>query len=165
MQRFAGPGLTPAVYADYLRRQWQLHAVMEAALAPWVPPDWVRLRLVKASWLAQDLAALGSTLPPPRKPVWPEPTQASKALGALYVLEGATLGVQVVARRAPGVTAGARRFLDGYGPHTGAAWREFLSVLESTPADAHASLCRAAVETFDAFLVLFSEAVHEPSLV
>jgi heme oxygenase len=165
MNLFTGPALTRAVYADYLNRQWQVHSVMEAALAPWVPPGWVQSRLVKVAWLTQDIAAIGSNLPVRRSLAWSVPTEATEALGAMYVLEGATLGVQIVARRAPEVTASARRFLDGYGPHTGARWREFLVALEAVPSPAHAQVCRAAVDTFDAFQALFSEAVHEPTAV
>jgi len=159
---FTRPGLTSAVYADYLGRQWQLHTVMEPELERWAPPGWAQLRLVKAAWLAQDLAALGLEPPPRRALAWPAPTQATAALGAMYVLEGATLGVQIVARRAPQVTTAARRFLDGYGQHAGVLWREFLVVLEAVPDPRQAEVCRGAIDTFDAFLALFSEPVYEP---
>lgn len=55
--------------------------------------------------------------------------------GCLYVLEGATLGGQVILRhleRALGLDAchGAR-FFNGYGEHTGAMWKSFRSALAS----------------------------------
>jgi heme oxygenase len=162
MITFTGPSLTRAVYADYLGRQWQLHAAMEAELGRWAPPGWAQTRLIKVGWLAQDLAVLGLDPPPQRALAWPAPTQATAALGAMYVLEGATLGVQIVARRAPQVTAAARRFLDGYGGCTGARWREFLGALEGVPGSDWDEVCRGALDTFDAFLALFSEPAHEP---
>ena len=61
---------------------------------------------------------------------------AAKALGCLYVLEGATLGGVLIARHVRASLgfdgdAGSAFYL-GYGPRTGAMWRGFCGVLNHT---------------------------------
>ena len=79
----------------------------------------------KLTWLEEDLASLRA----------PEPTvveahyslvDASAAFGAVYVVEGATLGGQVIARQVMPALSGERgcRFFTGYGTDTGVRWRE-----------------------------------------
>lgn len=78
-------------------------------------------------------------------------------LGALYVLEGSTLGGQVILRNLrPQLglspeTGG--RFFSSYGADVGAMWRGFLAVLEQHGGEAAAeqAIVRGAVETFSAF--------------
>jgi len=76
------------------------------------------------------------------------------ALGALYVLEGATLGGQVIERhvsRAVGVTACAGgSYFHGHGERTGDMWRAFGGAL-SAWVDHHGqseSIVRGAVDCF-----------------
>lgn len=147
-------------YARYLACQWQLHQPLEAALAPQLPPDWGRERLVKTAWLEQDLHALGKPLPEPYRGGTP-PTGAAAALGVLYVLEGATLGLHVVTRRLPAdhpAFRGAGRFMAAYGAQTGPRWNAFLRVLGGVPAVDWAAATNAAVATFAAFLDVFDSA-------
>lgn len=80
----------------------------------------------KLSWLDDDLAVLGAG---------PRATQtryalpdSSAAFGAVYVVEGATLGGQVIARQViPALALSPEkgcRFFSGYGAETGDRWRE-----------------------------------------
>lgn len=59
-----------------------------------------------------------------------------EALGALYVLEGSSLGGRMILRAvaARGAETGDLAFLDPYGARTGERWREFLQDLEDAPA-------------------------------
>lgn len=87
----------------------------------------------KVSWLMEDLRALGyseeaiSQLP--RCVDTPAPTTLAQALGCLYVIEGSTLGGQVICRevaRRLGISTGdGAMFFAGYGQETGRRWREF----------------------------------------
>jgi heme oxygenase len=55
------------------------------------------------------------------------------ALGSLYVVEGSTLGGQVIARAlkdAPWLPPGGLSYFDPYGARTGAMWRAFRSFLD-----------------------------------
>ncbi len=144
-------------YADYLARHWRVHALLEARLRPWVQAEWVAQRLVKHEALAADLASLAYPLPTALAEV-PPIASFSAALGSMYVLEGATLGLSMVSRRLPeghpALTV-AGRFMSAYGEHTGARWGEFLRALEVVDRAEWDVVCRAAVATFGAFLLAF----------
>lgn len=91
----------------------------------------------KSAWLRQDLAFLGIDLKQqnqlPRCSQLPQPRSMAAALGVMYVLEGATLGGQVILRMidknlqlsAPGGANFQAGFHAGYGPHTGSMWMSF----------------------------------------
>jgi heme oxygenase len=159
MQAFSSGAPTQRAYADYLRRQFDLHVVLEAALKMWVPPEWVSQRLVKAQWLQSDLRALG--LDTDARPVeCPAIRSQGAAFGVLYVLEGSTLGLQMVRHRfqqAHPALDTAGRFLQGYGTDTGRQWRSFVERLETLPAEAWPEALVASSAAFATFHQLFSE--------
>ena len=163
MAAFSAEQMPVAVYGRYLQLQWRLHAPLERALAPWLPPEAAALRLRKCEWLLQDLQALGES---PAEPLAAPGTVTSwaQALGVLYVLEGSTLGLQVVRKQAqqqhPALQQ-ATRFMLGYGPDTGRRWREFLAQLEALEEAGWPAAAAAAVSTFDHFLQGFSGASLE----
>lgn len=114
----------------------------------------------KAHLLADDLVALG--VPAHELPALPRCTDlpalpsVAHALGCLYVLEGATLGGQIIARQLATVTGRTvgdeRAFFSGYGPQTGTMWRSFgigLAAYAITP-EREAAVLTAAKETFRA---------------
>jgi heme oxygenase (biliverdin-IX-beta and delta-forming) len=65
-------------------------------------------------------------------PVFPAIGTKAEAVGALYVVEGSTLGGRKIlqALRCQGVSTDDLHFLDPYGKETGARWRTFLRILE-----------------------------------
>lgn len=111
--------------------------------------------------LLADLASLGldrqaiARLPRwvPRRGL----TSAAALLGALYVLEGSTLGGVQIARalgeRMGGETGEGRRFFLGRGDRNGVMWAEFVERLEAVSADLEAAgqAIDAAVATFEEF--------------
>jgi heme oxygenase len=122
----------------------------------------------RIDWLRRDLADLAAQHPPtgpthptpttlPTDTVWHLATAASIA-GTLYVIEGSTLGGQVIARRvqaALGVDAArGARFFNGWGEVTGQKWQDYWQFATSIcgPADEAmtASAAVAAVATFNA---------------
>ncbi len=116
---------------------------------------------LKTDLIARDLVALGVSaheLPTlPRCSDLPALPDVAHALGCLYVLEGASLGGQIIARQlaaGPGVTADSGgAFFSGYGPETGQMWRSFgigLAAYATTP-ECEARIVTAARETFRAF--------------
>lgn len=130
------PDLTLARYLRMLERfhgfwrRWQPAMTGMTAIAPLMTG---RTRLDS---LEADLAALGRTPSQisalPMIPSLPAIDGAGGALGSLYVMEGSTLGGQLVARhldRLLGLApdSGARYFA-GYGAETGARWREFRAI-------------------------------------
>jgi heme oxygenase len=87
--------------------------------------DWPRRR--RAHRYAEDLAALGAP-PALAGPALPPVAGTDEALGALYVLEGATLGGTFIDRhlRSLAPLAGVRlRAFSPYGADTGAMWHAY----------------------------------------
>jgi heme oxygenase len=110
----------------------------------------------KSELLGCDLRALGE-LDPFSLPLCrdlPDPTSVAAAFGCAYVMEGATLGGQIVSRSLKahlGITPErGGRFFHGYGTETATMWRAFgvsLSTFEQTLADRE-PIVVAAIDTF-----------------
>lgn len=115
----------------------------------------------KSALLATDLRTLGvcreSLHHLPCMPRCPALSTLPQAYGCLYVLEGATLGGQIIARhlnKTLGLDAGnGAAFFNSYGSEIGRMWREFGDTVT-----AHAALRRdedqiitSACETFAGF--------------
>ena len=86
----------------------------------------------KSPLLERDLEALGILDEVRKLPAWtdiPSTANAAEAFGSIYVMEGATLGGQVITRHLKehlGLTpekGGA--FFNSYGPMVGPMWKEF----------------------------------------
>lgn len=134
-----------ASYRALLARFWGFHRAWEdAAEAAIGDPAFFRPRR-KVDLIARDLSALG--LAPsainalPLSPPLPMPTSAA-AYGALYVVEGSTLGGAVIARLAErrlGLTLETGcAYFRAYGAATGAMWtalRARLLAMSSPVAD------------------------------
>lgn len=135
----------PPSRALYLRHAaamlgWLVPLERRLRRARWPRPLEVRRRLTKSRALVIDLLAGGldtrDIMALPRCPALPRLDRASRRYGALYVLEGSTLGGQVLARRfAPHVGDLPLAGLRGYGRDTGRMWRIFCATLERIGAD------------------------------
>ena len=143
--------LLAALYGFYRPLEDDLAAtVREIAALQWA-------QRVKLPLLALDLHALGLRSADlhglPACTDLPGVATRARALGCLYVLEGSTLGGQVlqrmVAARFGAPVADALRFLRSYGQEVGARWRSFLCCLEGLPHGPPAAQAEAAArETF-----------------
>lgn len=100
-------------------------------------------------WLDADLAALG--LAPPAAVRAPALGDEASALGALYVVEGSTLGGRVILRHLDRLGLQPARYFSGYGEATGAMWKGFVTRLEAAPAAAAPAIVAGASLTFDHF--------------
>lgn len=167
--RLMAPDLTRDEYRVLLARLFGHHAPAEAALgaAAQLLPAALGLprRLRRTGLLAADLVALGMAAP--RIAGLPRCQDhairsAAEAWGLLYVLEGATLGGQVIARHlaltlglGPQDGAGA---LVPHGAETGALWRGFKQALDEAAEDpdfdseATIEAARRAFGTLDAWV-------------
>jgi heme oxygenase len=115
-------------------------------------------RRSKLAWLDADLALLGDTSAEPSPSI--ALRDGSEAFGAVYVVEGATLGGQVIARRvmpalALSPDAGCRYF-SGYGAATRERWLETRDaigahVVSLESPDGISRMIAAAKETFALF--------------
>lgn len=122
---------------------------MGAALASVEGLDYDARRKVPA--LRRDLAVLGVAPEGERLAVPPRLDSVPQALGFQYVLEGSTLGGQVIRRDAQawGLGLEGLGFFDVYGPETGNRWRSFRLLLEQWCADAADEAARGACGGFD----------------
>ena len=123
----------------------------------------------KLPLLATDLRALGRAPDHidrlPRCTTMPYPRTASHALGILYVLEGATLGGQIIAkslraRLAIEVDTGAA-FFHGYGDATGSMWSRFSEHVDRSASIQTDAAISAAIETFQTLTQWLDTALAE----
>jgi heme oxygenase (biliverdin-IX-beta and delta-forming) len=161
---------TRAGYAHLLARLHGFHAGFEEAASALAEPDLIEPRR-KAHLLRADLRALGWTAErvdalPVRRAALPG---RAALFGAMYVLEGAHLGGQIIARH---VAAGlgltpetGLAFYTGYGARTGALWRGFQERLESEFGEAGDGVVAAAHATFEGMRLWLvpDEALAEPA--
>lgn len=130
-----------------------LEVLIEQYLTPAQLPDVKERR--KASFLLDDMAALGQrTEGLAVTPYTPHITNEAQAWGALYVLEGSTLGgrgiTRMLLKQCPGLTLHHLSFFNGYGEATGPMWvrfQEALNSLEYTGSELVQTI-EAANETF-----------------
>ncbi|MBC8999382.1 biliverdin-producing heme oxygenase [Pseudomonas sp. N40(2020)] len=160
---FFSDTLDAQAFGRLMQAYYGFYAPLENALqrSGSVPDDFDLTPRLKTHTLRGDLRALGmadaalASLPICQQ--LPLIDSSAACLGVLYVLEGATLGGQILrreiaARLAVDADNGAA-FLDIYGAATGRRWRDFIEYLGSRPMDAaerEAVVC-AAQSTFSCF--------------
>lgn len=135
-----------ADYARYLRSMHAFSKCLSASLAlHGHAPCFLAERLQR---MESDLRALDLT-PLPAPP--PIPISADGYWGARYVVEGASLGARVLARRLLPLglspERGARFVVDESLDR--AHWPAFLAALEGVPPAAHPAAIGSAIATFD----------------
>lgn len=147
-------------YTSLLLLLLGFHRPLEARLLEldWSETDLNMKERCKSHLLIDDLAHLGldsdSIARVCNCPHLPCASTIPEAVGILYVLEGSTLGGQLISRRIKselGVSevSGGSFFL-AYGGRTGEMWRGFIEVLERHGRDA-AAVETSALQTFQRF--------------
>jgi heme oxygenase len=162
---FGDHAISLGQYRTLLQEFWGFYAPLEARI--WARPEWQTqpfsiAERQKLPRLAADLQALGMSasqleaLPQchhlPSLDSWPQ------VLGAMYVLEGATLGGQIIARHLKQMLGieghNGAGFFNSYGAQVGPMWQAFGAFLNSqvlvlAPAQAQ-EVIQAANGTFGA---------------
>jgi heme oxygenase len=154
-----------AAYRGLLCSLWQIHAGYEAAFAvqSWSGSDIDFERRRRSGMLLADLTALG-VLTVPAAPPSPPLHGLFDAIGCLYVIEGSTLGGQIILRhvreRLGASAAGAASFFRGYGPETGGMWGKLIDAINLTPAqgDDADAMEAGARRTFSTFISTLARA-------
>jgi heme oxygenase len=128
-------GLTVPRLAAVLQRMHAFWVAAETGLDAWAADhpavadglDWSARR--RAHLFAADLTALDAVPTTDPLPAVPAPASTDEALGAMYVLEGSTLGGQFIDRHLAALPAlagvGTVRAFSPYGEATGARWAAF----------------------------------------
>jgi heme oxygenase (biliverdin-IX-beta and delta-forming) len=126
---------TPADYAAILALFYGFFGGMETHINEHLDtaslPDHPQRR--KAAALAHDLSSLHTALPPLATGTdVPAINNHLQALGALYVMEGSTLGGKIIAKmmKAQLKQTEGMVFFEGYGDATEAMWQTFRAVLD-----------------------------------
>ncbi|NOJ76808.1 biliverdin-producing heme oxygenase [Myxococcus xanthus] len=165
--RLMDADLTPTAYRRHLEALHGFYVPLEARLAGLgleaVPGLSVHARW-KVPLLKEDLRALGhddATLERlPRCAELPSLAGVPEALGCLYVLEGSTLGGQLILRHLrrhfDGMSLGDFSFFRAYGDEVGPRWRAFSDAVNQASVVAtedtfDTRVVMGARDTFDAF--------------
>lgn len=121
----------------------------------------------KLAWIEADLEDLGHTRASletlPRFHGAPALADPLDALGAMYVLEGSSLGRQVMfGKLTPRLNirpGWAGRFFNGYGKNTGRMWQSFVAILNEAGEDPEAArrIEGAALAAFASFEACLAE--------
>jgi heme oxygenase len=161
------PGLTLEHYRRHLEALYGFYGPLEALLAQRLADPLPELR-VSERWklplLARDLLSLGhddeSLACLPQASWLPLLPGVPEALGCCYVLEGATLGGQIILRHLQrhfvGIPAGDFAFFRAYGDDVGLMWKAFGEALNGASMAEDSLLfdtrvVQGAKDTFDAF--------------
>ncbi|RZK21143.1 MAG: hypothetical protein EOO56_11715 [Hymenobacter sp.] len=133
-QQLTAGTITEKATVHFLTKMYGFLVPYEARLrAQPLGPEWEKDTRQRAHLILQDLAQLASQLAscPDMPPLesWPQ------LLGAMYVVEGSTLGGQVIARELAKKNIPLRLYFSGYGERTGPLWKAFCQLLtqEATP--------------------------------
>jgi len=147
-------------YRDLLARLYGFHAAFEDRMqaAPGAFAKAIELPArARAGLIVEDLLALGAACETidtlPRCQALPPLRGEGDRLGALYVVEGSTLGGAFIAKALAGSGVNARRFFAGRGAGHGRLWRNLVQALDrldDIPEEADVAE-RAALSTFAAF--------------
>lgn len=127
-------------------------------------PDHAQRR--KSEALANDLAELGAKLPAfATTQDMPQIKNNLQTIGALYVMEGSTLGgqyiVKMIEKQLGSNSSLGYSFFNGYGENTEVMWQGFKNAIDelALPFDEEAIVIKSANETFLQFSKWFD--VHQ----
>jgi heme oxygenase (biliverdin-IX-beta and delta-forming) len=147
--------LTREAYSEMLQRFYGFYRPLEAQLQQFSPVDVSERQ--HTPFLVRDLQTLDCLVEAlPLCDDLPQITTPARALGSLYVLEGATLGGQIITRQLKrfGLTPeNGVSFFNSYGERVGEMWKAFI-VSANTYAETHGhedEMVDAASETFITF--------------
>jgi len=155
------PAFSLGDYRRLLTRFYGYYVPLEARLVAWSEAEARGIAYaerVKVPELERDLITLGETAETiallPHCAALPALATEAEGLGCLYVVEGSTLGGQVITRqllKSLGLTAeNGVAFFNGYGAETGPRWKTFGAWLEEGAAqlDQDEAIIAGANETF-----------------
>ena len=146
--------VTAADTARFLAKMYGFLAPYEAQLhaqAALFGPAWQLEQRYRAPLILEDLVRLGHAAAPPLYPGLPPLGTRAQLLGAMYVLEGSTLGGQVIARQLDKAGIVPHAFFTGRAERTGPLWKGFCQHLtEAAETEEPAAIVASAVHTFQA---------------
>ena len=169
---FMEPELQRDEYVFSLIRMYGIVSAWEQAAAQRAP-HWLRGDLAartRLGFLKEDLEFFGIQDFRVDQAALPDMTVEAELLGSMYVMEGSTLGGQIIARHVEerlNLRAGfGNAFFRGHASRTGALWKEFCEVLRTRiPEDQSELAIKAAREMFQVFGAWMKRPNSQPSYV
>jgi heme oxygenase len=150
------PGLSTERYFHLLGLFYGFYAPLESSIEAYGdnPRAWLAGDRRKTPLLKDDLRYCGGTDHLPVCGQLPDVAQPASQLGCMYVLEGATLGGQVVLRHVRprlGLNGKGTSFFASYGERVGPMWRGFCDYLNGREfsAEDRDAVVASACATFD----------------
>lgn len=150
------PDLTLAQYRDVLARFYSFYEPFESSVVPTLPDEWLTLyeERHKLQALINDLEFIGCGNDELRRcATFPDYSGVPRILGALYVVEGSTLGGQLITRHVRQVLGlnenEGLQFFSSYGAEVGSRWKSFRSLLQQySSAETDGQIVEGARVTF-----------------
>jgi heme oxygenase len=147
-QSLTGGTITREATVHFLEKMYGFLIPYEARLRQQeLGPEWEVFTRQRAHLILDDLQQPASTveicvdMPPMAS--WPE------LLGTMYVMEGSTLGGQVIARQLAKADIPLRNYFSGYGERTGPLWKAFCHLLtQEATAENQDAIVQSASLTF-----------------
>lgn len=162
---------TPAAYASLLRLFYGFYKPLEDLVDNYIDKNYLTdyESRRKSAAIISDLAQLGDAHVGNICHKLPEIKNSCQALGALYVMEGSTLGGKIICnmlKKQMGPDAPtAFSFFEGYGDATGQMWVTFKSGLDNYTSnkEQQAELIDAATATFVTFKQWIQDNEQQPA--
>jgi heme oxygenase len=161
-------GLDTTEYVACLRQMYGVVAAWEEK-AEAIAPEWLRETLVarqRRFLLKSDLEQFGIRDEDPRRAPMPALEDLPSLLGAMYVMEGSTLGGQFIAKHVETALqleeGKGNSYFRGHGSRTGQMWKEFCEMLKSKVADENTE---AVVASAKAMFAVFGSWMREKSVI
>jgi heme oxygenase len=143
--------VTATETAQFLARLYGFMQPYETALrlhAADFGPEWQLDQRYRTPLILEDLARLGFPAEPPLCIAMPPLHTQAQLLGAMYVMEGSTLGGQVIARQLDKAGIAAHAFFTGRAERTGPLWKAFCQLLGEAANEDQAAVVASAILTF-----------------
>lgn len=119
-------------YVNFLKLMYGYYSALERRVQDHVTEMEIGKRR-KASRLLDDISYFEATSTPDLCNELPPISSHAEALGAMYVMEGSTMGGKIIARMIEGQAGidgpSGFSFFNGYGEETGTMWEEFKTFL------------------------------------
>jgi heme oxygenase len=119
-------------YVKFLKLMYGYYSALEKRVQEYVSDMEIEKRR-KAERLLEDISYFESTITTDMCNELPPITSHAEALGAMYVMEGSTMGGKIIAKMIKGQAGidgpSGFSFFNGYGEDTGRMWEEFKAFL------------------------------------
>lgn len=151
-QELTAGTISQAATVHFLRRLYgflQPYETQLRAQAAAFGPEWQLDQRYRAHLILEDLARTEDPSVPALCPALPPLHTRAQLLGAMYVLEGSTLGGQVIRRQLAKAGIPLQAYFSGHAEHTGAMWKSFCQLLTTAvTAEEQPEVVQSAVRTF-----------------